>query len=106
MVVRKWKISNSKVSYEGVEMDYDRYELVKQSLSSEAKVIVDMYKERRIPDKQLCFTLDDNMSLSDNDVFEIFRAFDDGFNELKKNNVINNYKRTYDGKKIIFEFMC
>ena len=87
-------------------MDYNRYELVKQSLSSEAKVIVDMYKGRRIPDKKLCFTLDENMLLSDNDVFEIFRAFDVGFNELKKYNIIKNYKRTYDGKKIIFEFIC
>ena len=87
-------------------MDYYKYELVKESLSSEDQVIVDMYKGRRIPDKKLCFNLGDDMLLSDNDVFEIFRAFDVGFNELKKYNIIKNYKRTYDGKKIIFEFIC
>ena len=87
-------------------MNYKKYELINKSLSPEAQLIVEMYRNKKLPNKELHFTLEDNMLLSDDDIYELFKTFDLAFQELKDNDIINNYTLKIVNKVIIFKFIC
>ena len=46
------------------------------------------------------------MLLSDDDIYELFKTFDLAFQELKDNDIINNYTLKIVNKVIIFKFIC
>ena len=85
-------------------MDIRKYELIKNSLSSEAMTIVELYKQGKIKNKKV--TLEDESEFVDDQSKKIEEEYDKAFEELKENNIIATWAKKRNGKLIEYTFDC
>lgn len=85
-------------------MDIRKYELIKNSLSSVAMTLVELYKQGKIKNKKI--SLEDELEFVDDQSKKIEEKYDKAFEELKENNIIATWAKKRNGKLIEYIFDC
>lgn len=85
-------------------MNISKYESIKNSLSSEAMTIVELYKQGKIKNKKISLT--DELEFADDQSKKIEKTYDKAFDELKENNIIATWAKKRNGKLVEYIFDC
>ena len=85
-------------------MNISKYESIKNSLSSEAMTIVELYKQGKIKNKKISLT--DELEFADDQSKKIEKTYDRAFDELKENNIIATWAKKRNGKLVEYIFDC